>query len=133
MELDEQTTNLIREYVYVNVFIEGLKNDALPELKEARVALRDMIVMMIKGMGREFRDRLKEIGLELRKMGIALWIEDKDDVLYAHVNQRGAKEVFGIKRSIVDDEISKMFEAYMKEKDKVIPTSYKIPKVQREG
>lgn len=133
MELDEQTTNLIREYVYVNVFIEGLKNEALPELQDSRVALRDMLIKMTKMTGREFRDRLKSIGLELRKMGIALWIEDKGDVLYAHVNQRGSKEVFGIKRSIVDDEIEKMFQAYMKEKDKLIPTTYTIPKVQREG
>lgn len=133
MELDEQTTNLIREYVYVNVFVEGLKNEALPFLKEARIALRDWIVMVTKYCGQEYTRRLREIGAELRRDGIALWVEDQGETFYAHVNQRGSKEIFGIKRKVINEEIEKMFNKYMERIEKAISGEYKPQMMRMEG
>lgn len=124
IDLDEHTTNLIREHMHLTIIVEMCRKE-LESLKESRVFMKDFNIRIYKMWGRFYSDQLKKVKNELRKLSIATWIEDQGDIVYVHVTKRGVKERFGVKRRIINEEIEKMFTKMEKYLDKYEGPEYK--------
>lgn len=112
IDLDEKATNLIREHMHITLLLPKLV-ESMNELNESRqISLKDAAIMITKALGRYYRERLQDVKKELRTLGISTWIEDQGDMIYINVATRGAKERFGVKRKMADEEIQAMMEGF---------------------
>jgi hypothetical protein len=82
IDLDEHTTNLIREHMHITLLLPKLV-ESIQELYESRhITLKDAAIMFNKALGRYYRTRLQDVKKEMRTLGISTWIEDQVDMIY---------------------------------------------------
>lgn len=109
MEFDEHTTELLRSHLHYTYIINKLV-DELKELKDRPVEMKWMLESNLKMFGSMFKDRLRGVKDELRKLGIATWIEDKGDMVIVWVTKRGDKKRYGVKRRVLYEDIEALMD-----------------------
>lgn len=113
--MNEQETNLIREYVHVHYLIKEAVNE-IDALKSSRVFMGGLLSKATKMMGSRLKDKLKAIQKELRKTGVHVWIEDDgEEVIFVGTSKNGVKGRHGMKRSILNEDLSGALDKLMKE------------------